>query len=44
MRSPRPDAWLPRLQDKGDREGADSWLQIIVAIGELQRNTTARPS
>jgi hypothetical protein len=32
------------MEAKGDREGADTWLQIIVAIGELKRNTTARPS
>jgi hypothetical protein len=32
------------MQAKGDKVGADTWLQIIVAIGELQRNTTARPS
>jgi hypothetical protein len=32
------------MQAKGDQEGADTWLQIIVAIGELQRNAAGRPS
>jgi hypothetical protein len=32
------------MQAKGDKEGADTWLQIIVAIGELQRNAAGRPS
>jgi hypothetical protein len=26
------------MQTKGDHDGADTCLQIIVAIGELQRN------
>ncbi len=26
---------LERMQAKGDKEGADTWLRIIVAITEL---------
>jgi hypothetical protein len=32
------------MRAKGDVDGADTWLQIIVAIEELQRNALARPS
>jgi hypothetical protein len=32
------------MRAKGDIEGADTWLQIIVAIGEMQRSTEGRPS
>jgi hypothetical protein len=30
------------MQAKGDRSGADTWLQIIIAIEELQRNGPGR--
>ena len=27
--------WVKTMRSKGDNEGADTWLRIIVAIGEL---------
>ena len=32
------------MRAKGDVDGADTWLQIIVAIGELQRMPSGLPS
>jgi len=32
------------MRAKGDRNGADTWLQIIVAIEELQRMPSGLPS
>jgi len=32
-------AMVRTMQDRGDRDGADRWLQIIVAIEALQHKT-----
>ena len=32
------------MRAKGDTDGADTWLQIIVAIEELRRTAMGRPS
>jgi len=31
----RAQMMLERMRSKGDQQGADTWLRIIVAIGEL---------
>jgi len=33
-----------RMRSKGDNEGADTWLRIIVAIGELGAPTEVIPA
>jgi hypothetical protein len=33
-----------QMRARGDLEGADTWLKIIVAVGELQRQALTRPS
>jgi len=32
------------MRARGDLDGADSWLKIIVAIEEMRRQRPARPS
>jgi hypothetical protein len=32
------------IRGKGDLDGADTWLKIIVAIEEMRQHAQARPS
>jgi hypothetical protein len=41
-----PDArrMAAEMRARGDLDGADTWLRIIVAIEELERHALKRPS